>query len=581
MSKTARTSRKVQPRPILPLASLALLLILWALVVGNSAAQNVTSTSVTLHWTSPGDNGNTGTATIYDIRYSTANITEANWNTISQASGEPSPQVAGSDETFTITGLQPSTTYYISIKTADEVPNWSGLSNIISRTTLAETTPPSAIANLAAGSPTLSSISLYWSAPGDDGNVGTATQYDIRYATSTITEANWNNATQIANEPTPLVAGTSQNYTVTGLSQSTTYYFAIKTRDEVPNWSALSNIASAATTTESTSPSAIADLTLDQITATGVRLQWHAPGDDGTVGTAAQYDVRYATVPITLANWNQATQATGEPAPLLAGTSQNFTVTGLTPDTRYYFAIRTADEVPNLSGLSNVPDATTLDNVAPSNIMDLSALPGDNGGEITITWTAPGDNGSQGTASYYLILYSNDTITSSNWEEADYCVSPPSPLPAGQSQSHTLCDLTPGTEYCVAVKAYDEALNGSNLSNVEFSVSQTGFILDTDDEDDDGSLPEKFALSQNYPNPFNPNTVIEYSLPRTAHVKLEIYNVLGQLTATLLDSQMPAGKYAVDWNGLDNNGLAVATGLYMYRIQADDFSQSRKMVMVK
>lgn len=117
----------------------------------------------------------------------------------------------------------------------------------------ADTTAPSAISNLALSNATSNSITLSWTSPGDDGNTGTATSYDIRYSTSLITEANWASATQVSGEPTPLIAGSNQSMAVSGLSPSTTYYFAIKTSDEVPNISAISNVPSLATTAAITS----------------------------------------------------------------------------------------------------------------------------------------------------------------------------------------------------------------------------------------------------------------------------------------------------------------------------------------
>jgi len=106
------------------------------------------TTSVTLNWTAPGDDGSSGTAAEYDIRYSTSPITEQNWDQVSQAEDEPTPQIAGSDETFTISGLIPNTTYYFALKASDEVPNWSALSNVASVTTL-DTEAPAAIVDLA------------------------------------------------------------------------------------------------------------------------------------------------------------------------------------------------------------------------------------------------------------------------------------------------------------------------------------------------------------------------------------------------------------------------------------------------
>jgi Tfp pilus assembly protein PilV len=330
--------------------------------VSDLAAGSPTTSSLNLTWTAPGDDGSSGTATSYDIRYSTSTITEGNWGSATQASGEPSPQVAGSSESFTVTGLSASTTYYFAIKTSDEVPNISAISNVPSGTTSStpDTTAPSAVSDLAAGSPTTSSLNLTWTAPGDDGSSGTATSYDIRYSTSTITEGNWASATQASGEPSPQVAGSSESFTVTGLSASTTYYFAIKTSDEVPNISAISNVPSGTTTTpDTTAPAAVSNLATSSPTSSSITLTWTAPGDDGSSGTATSYDIRYATSSISEGTWGSATQASGEPSPQVAGSSESFTVTGLTAGTTYYFAIKTSDEVPNISAISNSPSGIT------------------------------------------------------------------------------------------------------------------------------------------------------------------------------------------------------------------------------
>ncbi len=111
-----------------------------------------------------------------------------------------------------------------------------------------DTIPPSAVTNLAAGSPTTYGITLSWTAPGDDAGdsrhtVVMATEYDVRYSTGTITEDNWGSATQAAGEPTPWAPGGSQTFTVLGLECNTTFYFALKARDDEPDqWSALSNV---------------------------------------------------------------------------------------------------------------------------------------------------------------------------------------------------------------------------------------------------------------------------------------------------------------------------------------------------
>ncbi|MFQ5604490.1 MAG: right-handed parallel beta-helix repeat-containing protein [bacterium] len=94
-------------------------------------------------------------------------------------------------------------------------------------------------------------------------------------------------------------------------------------------------------------------------------------------------------------------------------------------------------------------------------------------------------------------------------------------------------------------------------------------------------LPTHFDLSQNYPNPFNPQTTIKYQLPKAAEVKLTIYNLLGQRVATLVDKQMPEGFYSVQWDGKDDAGRSVASGIYVYALRAGDFAQARKMILTR
>jgi hypothetical protein len=143
------TTRRLGKASITSGATLLFLLLTFG---ATGAFAQVETTSVTLNWTAPGDDGSSGTATAYDIRYSTSPITEQNWDQATQAEGEPTPQIAGSDETFTISDLLPNTTYYFALKTSDEVPNWSALSNVVAVTTL-DTEAPAAIADLSGESP--------------------------------------------------------------------------------------------------------------------------------------------------------------------------------------------------------------------------------------------------------------------------------------------------------------------------------------------------------------------------------------------------------------------------------------------
>ena len=123
--------------------------LLWLCTITLILPAMAEAASVTLNWTASGDDGSVGTAAQYDVRYSTSNITNANFGNATQATGEPAPKVAGSAETFTISNLAANTTYYFALKAADEATNWSGLSNVVSVTT-GDETAPAAIANLSA-----------------------------------------------------------------------------------------------------------------------------------------------------------------------------------------------------------------------------------------------------------------------------------------------------------------------------------------------------------------------------------------------------------------------------------------------
>ena len=221
-----------------------------------------------------------------------------------------------------------------------------------------------------------STLVISWTAPGDDGTTGRATSYDLRYRSTPISGIDtlswWNAATPVPAEPIPGVAGSTDSVRVRGLTPITTYYFVLRVADEVPNWSAYSNVGSAATSGDLTAPGPVADLAMTGTTGTSVSIRWTSPGNDGTTGTAASYDVRYSTSAITSGNWASATQATGEPTPAVAGTVQNFTISGLQGSQIYYVAMKTSDASGNISGLSNVVSGTTLDVIAPAAVRNLT-----------------------------------------------------------------------------------------------------------------------------------------------------------------------------------------------------------------
>ena len=112
------------------------------------------------------------------------------------------------------------------------------------------------------------------------------------------------------------------------------------------------------------------------------------------------------------------------------------------------------------------------------------------------------------------------------------------------------------------------------------TIEGWSLALDVEDDDEDG-LPGSYRLHQCYPNPFNPTTRISYDLPRVSNVRLSIYNIVGQEVRVLSSGRQGAGHYQREWDGYGNNGRPVTSGLYFYRLQADDFIMSKKMLLVK
>ncbi len=113
------------------------------------------------------------------------------------------------------------------------------------------------------------------------------------------------------------------------------------------------------------------------------------------------------------------------------------------------------------------------------------------------------------------------------------------------------------------------------------SVSLDGMIETYDTVEVTLAVPRTFALHQNYPNPFNPVTTVKFELPKPSHVAITIYNILGQEVKTLVHDDFEAGFHTMQWDGTNNAGLKVASGIYIYRMKAGSFVKSMKMMFLK
>jgi hypothetical protein len=130
-----------------------------------------------------------------------------------------------------------------------------------------------------------------------------------------------------------------------------------------------------------------------------------------------------------------------------------------------------------------------------------------------------------------------------------------------------------GSEMIIFYAKDPYGLTGNSITT--FTVS-TSTDINTEEE----SLPTKFALYPNYPNPFNPETTISFDVPEASQVRMIIYNRLGQKVRTLLDEAKRAGRYHINWNGTDDFGKKVSSGVYFYQIETEKYNATRKMILI-
>ena len=117
-----------------------------------------------------------------------------------------------------------------------------------------------------------------------------------------------------------------------------------------------------------------------------------------------------------------------------------------------------------------------------------------------------------------------------------------------------------------------------NINWWRFNPAETGV---EPEEKSSNEIPHNFFLEQNYPNPFNPETRIDYQVPSTAKVNISVYNITGQLITTLVNEVKNPGRYWVSWNTIDQNGLQVSSGIYLLRMISNNFSATRKLMLLK
>ena len=265
-------------------------------------------------------------------------------------------------------------------------------------------------------------------------------------------------------------------------------------------------------------------------------VSWSAPGDDGTRGTASQYDLRMSGSPITAQNFSQATPVDGVPAPRSSGTRQNITVRELTPGNDYYFAIRSADNMGNWSGISNIAHWNgTVDAAPPLPPRGVQALRQSDG--VHVTWDANTEADLAGYNLYRSIDGGASARVNANLLTGTTFLD--STVPAG------------ATALAYAITAVDAHGNESAVAQ----APQIGVAAATE-----------WKLIPGYPNPSRAAESVRIPLQvpsgATGDVIVQILDSGGRIVRRFVVSNPSPGTTEVVWDGTNDSGRATAPGVY-------------------
>jgi len=210
----------------------------------------------------------------------------------------------------------------------------------------------------------------------------------------------------------------------------------------------------------------------------------------------------------------------------------------------------------------------TLFNTAPNAPTNLTSLL--ENGNLTVSWSPASDNETPTSGlSYNLRIgttQNGDEIMSSHSDNSNGYRRLSGMGNVQKNTSWTIYDVDPKGTYYWSVQAIDAAYDGSGWAS-----SMITSVIGEDME-----IPSEFALNQNYPNPFNPVTHIRYELPTASHVKIELFNIRGEKVRTMLNDHKSAGYHLINFDGRE-----LTSGIYVYTIQAGNFVQSKKMILLQ
>jgi hypothetical protein len=323
------------------------------------------------------------------------------------------------------------------------------------------------------------------------------------------------------------------------ISANTTYYWRVKAKN-IAGWGSFSQRWYF--TTIITAPSAPTNLTASVISSSQINLSWQ---DNATNETGYKVERKTGTT----GSWAEVTN--------LSAGSTSYTNTSLTDGTQYYYRIYAYNNAGG-SGYSNETNAITPMNT-PNNLTASSSS-----NQINLNWQ---DN--SGSESGYRI--ERRTGLSGLWTEIT--------IVGSNTTTYNNTGLNEGATYYYRVRGYNSFVISPYSNEVSITITDVEEIMSI--------IPHRYKLMQNYPNPFNPTSTIKYALPTQSNVQLNIYDIMGREVKSLLFDSQPAGYQSFIWDGRNNYGQLVSSGVYILNFRARSivdgavFQKSSKLMLLK
>jgi len=556
---------------------------------------------IALAWTTPGDNGWSGHLPDhpYEVKYDTRSVAELGGTTTSwwnlaanewpQAWDALDPGEWDDDPTLHyLAGLTTGTIYYIAIRAIDKVGNEALNNNVASAMSKSEDeTSPAAITDLVATSGTGNDrIDLSWTAPGDDGWLGMATKYIINYATYNITADNFDSVANVKQRNVTVSGGNPDSETITGLASDTLYYFAIKTEDEIPNVSDISNVATAI----------IREDTLPPRQPAGIKGILSADGKKMTISWSGVNKNEDGTACSDLAGYNiyRASVVDGEYI-LVRSVAEGGSLMWTDPENIkgqiFYYMVKAKDTVGNLSKISMIVDSSEDINIIAVNTDDMSTrvvIPKDikqilykennsygddviievlrnkeeESGRVIKSYSFLAEKGQTGEEIKNFVFDRPLARISLTYEVENGYVKRASSVPENRASDQLALFWFNGLEWMKLGGEVDEAMHLVSIKSkrigkymIKESLRASSFVIES-------IQPDKIFTPNG--DGWNDYFEITYANPKDGNVSGKIYDLKGALVAGM---EKGASDYTLKWEGKDANGNPAPGGVYIYQIE--------------